>query len=145
MKLSPHPMSVLVADDELFAQRLTITMLRQLGHSGVVVADGRRALSILQERSFDLVLLDVAMPVLDGATALAALREGELRRATAQPQRVVMMTAYADAYTEQRLRAAGADGVIFKPLNPMQFRCELQRIQNSSIPPYDPPHQEYPS
>ena len=143
-------MSVLVADDDLFAQRLTITMLRQLGHSGVVVADGRRALDVLGERRFDLVLLDVSMPVLDvsmpvldGVAALAALRQAELLHPLARPQCIVMMTAYADADTEQRLRAAGATGVIFKPFDPLQFRCELQRIrQSAAFSPSHPP-QEY--
>lgn len=144
MKPLAHPLSVLVADDDLFAQRLTITMLRQLGHSGVVVADGRRALDVLGERRFDLVLLDVSMPVLDGVAALAALRQAESLHPLARPQCVVMMTAYADADTEQRLHAAGATGVIFKPFDPLQFRCELQRIRQSAALLSSHPHQECP-
>lgn len=126
------PLSVLVADDDLFAQRLTVTLLRQLGHSGVVVADGARALAVLQERSFDLVLLDVSMPVKDGVATLAAIRAAEHQQPSARSQCVIMMTAYADADAEQRLQAAGADGVIFKPFNPGQFCRELQRVLGRS-------------
>lgn len=143
MKFFSHPMSLIVAEDDWFTQRLTIAGLRQLGHCGVVVAHDRRVLDLQQKRNLELVLLNVMIPILDGVAAPRFVRaKAGVRRFR---NCVLMTTAYADANMGKKLRAAGADGVIFKPFNPMPFRCELQRIHHSSIPPSDPPHQEHPS
>lgn len=144
MTTMPPPISVLVADDDLFAQRLTITMLRQLGHSGVVVADGMRALDVLSQRPFDLLLLDVAMPGVDGLAVLTAVRAAEVVDTPAPRQRVLMMTAYAERDAERRLLEAGADGVIFKPFNPAQFSERLRRVLAEAPAPALPQSEETP-
>ena len=119
---------VLVADDDYFVQRCSVALLRQLGHDGVVVGDGQQAIDCLATRPFALMLLDVSMPVLDGLATLAAVRRGEAMRRDGRRQRIVMVTAHAEPGDIARLRAAGADGYIAKPIDPQRFRDEVQRV-----------------
>ena len=116
---------VLVADDSLLVQRAIATLLGKMGHSGVLVGDGQAALDCLAQRQFDLVLLDVSMPRLDGLQALAAIRarDGAQRR-----QRVIMVTGHAEPGDMARLLQAGADGYVAKPVQAQPFISELTRV-----------------
>lgn len=108
-------LQVLVADDNVINQRIGVRLLQALGHGGVVVGDGHHVLRALSQRSFDLVLLDVSMPELDGVEALVAWRQRE-----AQQQRrrtpVVMVTGHDMPGDRERFLRSGADGHIVKPL-----------------------------
>ena len=70
-------LKVLVAEDNIINQRVAVGMLSSLGHTGVVVGDGEKALKCLAKLKFDLVLMDVMMPNMDGLEALAAIRAQE--------------------------------------------------------------------
>ena len=72
-----RPLKVLVAEDNLINQRLVVAMLSTLGHTGVVVGDGEKALKCLAKLKFDVVLMDVMMPNMDGVQALQAIRAQE--------------------------------------------------------------------
>ena len=72
-----RPLKILVAEDNTINQRLVIGMLTTLGHTGVVVGDGEKALKCLAKLQFDAVLMDVMMPLMDGLEALAAIRAQE--------------------------------------------------------------------
>jgi CheY-like chemotaxis protein len=122
----PAGPKVLVADDDFLVQRCAIALLRQLGCRGVVVENGQQALACLHAQDFDLVLLDVSMPVLDGLAALAQLRAREA--GTRVHQRVAMLSAHVDADSAVRLHAAGADGTIPKPIDPDRFCGEVRRL-----------------
>jgi CheY-like chemotaxis protein len=128
---SASPMHLLVADDDVVVQRLIIMHLHSLGHAGVVVGDGVQALACLRQRVFDIVMLDVMMPALDGLATLAAIRRAEAATPGQPRQRVIMVTAHCDSRDIDRLIAAGADGHIAKPLNTAQFKSELARVQQT--------------
>jgi two-component system sensor histidine kinase/response regulator len=119
---------VLVADDDFFMQRLAITLLSSLGHTGVVVADGEEVLAALEKRRFDVVLMDVVMPNMDGLQALASLRRKE--QSSGQHQAVIMVTGHSEPTDRERLHAAGADGYICKPMGLDTLAQELQRVAN---------------
>lgn len=120
------PLVVLVADDDSFMQQLIVALLKQDGHSGVVVGNGRQAIDCLAQRNFDVLLLDVMMPEMDGLEALAAIRCGEKKSGKHQP--IIMLTGHAEANDAARLRQAGADGYVIKPINVVQLYSELVRV-----------------
>ncbi len=122
------PCNVLVVDDDVLVQHLAVAILRGLGHSGIVVGNGQAAIDCLATHKFDLVLMDVTMPVLDGLATLARLRQAEAEQSGASYQRIVMMTAHDAPGDVERLRQAGADGHITKPLERQQFAREVARV-----------------
>ena len=116
-------LKVLIAEDNIINQRIAVGLLSELGHTGVVVGDGDKALRCLAKLKFDVVLMDVMMPVMDGLAALQALREKEQSDGTRLP--VIMATAHTEPGDAARFRRAGADGYLAKPLEIDQLRAEL--------------------
>jgi two-component system, sensor histidine kinase and response regulator len=90
----------------------------------VVVGNGREALAALEKKRYDLVLMDVQMPEMDGIEATLALREREKR--TGIRQAVVAMTAHAMKGDRERCLAAGMDGYLSKPIRPQELDELLQ-------------------
>jgi two-component system sensor histidine kinase/response regulator len=117
---------ILVAEDNLINQRLALAMLTSLGHTGVVVGDGEKALKCLAKLKFDVVLMDVMMPVLDGLGALAAIREQEKTTGAHLP--VIIATAHTDQGDIQKFKSVGADGYVAKPIEIEQLKAELKRV-----------------
>jgi PAS domain S-box-containing protein len=117
---------VLVAEDNLVNQELTGLLLEQLGHSGVMVSDGRQALALLAQERFDVVLMDVMMPVMDGLAAMAMLLEMEAGTGRRTP--VVMVTAHAMTGDRERFMVAGADGYVSKPVSAKSLHDEIARV-----------------
>jgi len=117
---------VLVVEDNIINQRLAVGMLHDLGHTGVVVGDGEKALKCLAKLKFDVVLMDVMMPVMDGLEALAAIRAQEQTQGGHLP--VVMATAHAEPGDAARFKRAGADGYVSKPLEIGPLKAELNRV-----------------
>ncbi len=120
-RAAPHAsgnrgLHVLVAEDNVVNQRLALRLLEKRGHRVVLVENGAEALAALETAQFDIVLMDVQMPVLDGFEATAVIRERE--RATERHMPIVAMTAHALKGDEERCLAAGMDGYIAKPINP---------------------------
>jgi len=106
---------ILVAEDNLVNQRVAAGLLSKRGHAVTVVSNGREALAALQHGGFDLVLMDVQMPDMDGFEATAAIREWE--RASGSRIRIVAMTAHAMTGDRERCLAAGMDGYLAKPID----------------------------
>jgi signal transduction histidine kinase/CheY-like chemotaxis protein len=107
-------LNILVAEDNATNQQLLRRILEKRGHVAVVAADGREALAALAGRDFDLVLMDVQMPDMDGFQATAAIRERE--RTTGRRQKIIALTAHAMKGDEERCLAAGMDGYLSKPI-----------------------------
>jgi CheY-like chemotaxis protein len=100
-------------------QRLASRLLEKRGHHVTVTANGREALEALERGAFDLVLMDLQMPEMDGFQTIAALREKEKSNGTHQP--VVALTAHAMKGDRERCLAAGMDGYLTKPVRPRQL------------------------
>jgi two-component system, sensor histidine kinase and response regulator len=107
---------ILLAEDNLVNQKLATRLLEKAGHMVVVAANGRQALEALESANFDLVLMDVQMPEMDGLDAAAAIRERERRTLEHLP--IIAMTAHAMKGDRERCLAAGMDGYIAKPIRP---------------------------
>jgi CheY-like chemotaxis protein len=125
-KASPRALKVLVADDNIINQRIAVEMLHSLGHTGVVVGDGAIALKCLAKLTFDVVLMDVMMPNMDGLAALAAIRAKDQTQGTHLP--IIMVTAHTEPGEAARFRRAGADGYVPKPLDQDVLKAELHRL-----------------
>jgi signal transduction histidine kinase/ActR/RegA family two-component response regulator len=109
-------LNVLVAEDNSVNQLVIRTLLNQVGIEPVVVADGEQAVSAWRRQTFDVILMDVQMPVMDGLSAVKAIRalEMELQR-PATP--VIALTANAMAHQVREYRACGIDACVAKPIN----------------------------
>jgi two-component system sensor histidine kinase/response regulator len=108
-------LDVLLAEDNRVNQIVATRLLEKRGHRVVIAGNGEEALVALTERSFDLVLMDVHMPGVDGIEATKAIREKE--RSTGLHQPVIAMTALAMTGDRDRCLAAGMDGYLSKPIH----------------------------
>ena len=118
-------MRVLVAEDNIVNQRVASGLLRKRGHDVTVVADGRAAITAIHEKSFDVVLMDVQMPKMDGFEATVEIRARE--KATGGGHvRIIAMTAHAMAGDRDRCLRAGMDGYLSKPLDPLLLRAVIE-------------------
>ena len=111
-----RPLRILVAEDNPVNQRVAEGLLTRRGHQVTVVGDGRRAVAAVERDAFDLVLMDMHMPEMDGFAATAAIRLAEA--GTARHVHIVAMTAAAMRGDRDRCLAAGMDGYLSKPIEP---------------------------
>jgi len=111
---------ILLAEDSPFNQKVAVTLLEKAGHAVVVANDGRQALEELSRQDFDLVLMDIQMPEMDGYQATAEIRRRE--RETGGPRMpIVAMTAHAMQGDRETALAAGMDGYVAKPIDLKTF------------------------
>jgi CheY-like chemotaxis protein len=120
---------VLLAEDNAVNQRLAARLLEKQGHSAVVVGTGRAALKALDEQEFDLVLMDVQMPDMDGLEATAAIRGREKGNVKRVP--IIAMTAHAMSGDRERCLAAGMDGYVAKPIFGEALAREINRVRSA--------------
>lgn len=119
-----RPQKVLVAEDNAVNQRLVQRLLERRGHMPTIVGDGAEAVAALSNGTFDLVLMDVQMPNMDGFQATAAIREREKQAGGHIP--IIAMTAHAMRGDRERCLAAGMDGYVSKPLRSEDFYAAIE-------------------
>ena len=111
-----EPMRALVADDHEGHQRLLCAILSSLGLEVDVAKDGAAAVAAAKATPFDLILMDVSMPVLDGLEATRQIREHEKTAGRARAN-IVVVTSHSEQADFALSSAAGADGHVTKPLS----------------------------
>ena len=116
---------VLVAEDNLINQQVIRAMLRRLGVESALAADGARALEALEGGEFDLVLMDIQMPELDGMEATRRIRAREEGSGARLP--VVALTAHAMRGDRERFLEAGMDDYLSKPVDPQELMRVLSK------------------
>ncbi len=117
---------ILYAEDDAVNIKFVVSLLNKMGFDVTVVDNGRDCLIALEQGNYDLVLMDIQMPVMNGEEALCKIREKEL--GTTNHQKVVALTAYSMRGDMERFIAAGFDGYLSKPLITREFVAELKRI-----------------
>jgi len=122
---------ILLAEDDLVTQKTVKRLLEKSGHEVLVAADGGEALRLLAEGPFDLVLMDVQMPVMDGVEATRRIRGGEAGEAASRVL-VVALTAYAMAGDSETFLAAGMNHYLAKPVEIEELRAVLDRLMANS-------------
>lgn len=115
------PTRVLVADDDRVNRVLLATVLRKAGYEVLEAADGQQALEVLQREAVSCVLLDLQMPVVDGATVVRTLRSDPEYAARRE---VPVVGVSGTSLTEGQLREAGMDRMLAKPFDAMEV-CRL--------------------
>jgi len=124
------PLRVLLAEDNAVNQRVAVRLLEKEGHMVVVAGDGAKALEALETTQFDLILMDVQMPVMDGVEATAAIRERERNNGAHIP--IVAMTAHAMSGDRQRFLSMGMDGYVSKPIRSRDLYDAIENVFASS-------------
>ena len=131
---------VLLAEDNAVNALLASVLLKKVGHHVTHVVTGRKALDALAVNEFDLILMDVQMPDMDGMEATGLIRRAEV--ATGRHIAIVAFTAHAMAEDRKRFIAAGADGYLTKPFSPEQLNAvidSLRYIIDKNVLPRDRP------
>ena len=121
-----RPLRVLAAEDHPANRMLLSLLLEQLGVEVVLVENGQEAVDAHAADHFDVILMDALMPVLDGVGALSAIRAAET--AEIEPTPIYMLTANVFAEDVSRYLAAGADGVLRKPIELPELAAMLDRV-----------------
>jgi two-component system, sensor histidine kinase and response regulator len=117
---------ILLAEDSAVNQVLTVRLLERRGHTVAVAATGREVLTALEREGFDLVLMDVQMPEMDGLEATAAIRQREQQTGTHIP--IIAVTAHAMEGDRERCLAAGMDAYLTKPFRADELFHMLERL-----------------
>jgi PAS domain S-box-containing protein len=112
--VSIQPLNILVAEDNIINQKLTRRILEKSGHTVTIADNGRKAIDAMAENTFDLVLMDVQMPEMDGLQASQAIREME--KTTGRHTPILALTAHAMKGDRERCLASGMDGYVSKPV-----------------------------
>ena len=120
-------LKVLIADDSPTNLKLTRRMLENRDHTVTSVENGKLALEALRLQDFDVILMDLQMPVMDGIAATAAIRAEEGPRGKRLP--IIGLTAYHDA---QVCRDAGMDGHLTKPYRPQELFAAVEEFAGRS-------------
>jgi CheY-like chemotaxis protein len=131
-KHAESSLKILVAEDNLVNQKLAVRMLEKRGHKITVASNGLEALAALETGAFDLVLMDIQMPEMDGFEATAAIRDSE--RGTNKHQPIIAMTAHAMKGDEQRCLDAGMDGYLAKPIRGEELSALLDSFPGNLTP-----------
>jgi signal transduction histidine kinase/ActR/RegA family two-component response regulator len=122
-----RPIRVLMAEDNAVNALLASILLKKAGHQVTHVVTGRKALDALALHEFDLILMDVQMPDMDGMEATGLIRRAEIT--TGRHIAIVAFTAHAMAEDRKRFLVAGADGYLTKPFSPDQLDAVIESLR----------------
>jgi len=123
-------LSILVAEDSVVNQKVVSWLLERRGHRVSIVRNGREAVAALKEQSFDIVLMDVEMPEVDGFEATALIRASESIGKWRTP--IIAMTAHAMKSHRDRCLAADMDGYICKPVTSAELFLAVDNATTSN-------------
>ncbi|MCI0358437.1 MAG: response regulator [Planctomycetaceae bacterium] len=133
-----RPLRILLAEDSIVNQRLAVGLLERHGHRVTVANNGREACDRLEGDAFDVVLMDVQMPELDGLSATRRIRQREMRGGGHVP--IIAMTAHALKGDRERCLESGMDEYVSKPIRERQLLAALRGVLGEEGPllPADP-------
>jgi two-component system, sensor histidine kinase and response regulator len=117
---------VLLAEDNAVNQKVAVRLLEKMGHSVAVANNGQEALDMTAQEEFDLVLMDMQMPVMGGVEATLAIRQREKAQGGHLP--IIAMTANAMQGDRETCMDAGMDGYVSKPINTALMAAEMERV-----------------
>ncbi len=117
---------ILIAEDNIVNQRLAARLLEREGHQVEIAASGRQALDLLEARRFDLVLMDIQMPEMDGLQATVQIRRKE--RGSGQRIPIIAITAQASESDRQRCFEAGMDAYVTKPVRVPELMSMIESL-----------------
>ncbi len=119
-------LDILLAEDNFVNQKLAVRLLEKRGHRVTVAGDGSLMLALYDARRFDVILMDIQMPGMDGFEAAAAIRDRERSNGRLTP--IIAMTAHAGGEYNERCLAAGMNGYITKPVDPARLFAAIHQV-----------------
>ena len=125
MTISYQSYRVLVAEDNYINQKLIKKLLVKKGYDTLIVDDGKRAVDVLNDQHYDLILMDIQMPVMDGYQATAFIRNKE--KFTGEHIPIIAITAFAMESDKQRCFNIGMDDYLSKPFNKDDFYGVIEK------------------
>ncbi len=125
-----RPLRVLLAEDSIANQKLAVRVLEKMGHTVTVVENGLQAVQALEREVFDLVLMDVQMPVMGGFEATEQIRQKEKGAGRHTP--IIALTAHAMTGDRERCLQAGADDYVSKPIRTPDLACAIARVAGAT-------------
>jgi CheY-like chemotaxis protein len=125
------PLSILVAEDTPANQKVVSSILRKRGHAVTIAQDGREAVELFGKADYDVVWMDVQMPVMDGYQATAAIHAFQRGRSGKTP--VVAMTAHAMRGDREKCLEAGMDAYVAKPINVAELLSVVESVSRSAV------------
>jgi PAS domain S-box-containing protein len=130
---------ILLAEDNPINQNLSVRLLAKLGHEVIVAGDGKSALAVLARQSFDLILMDLQMPEMDGLEATGVIRSQETARGGYGPNGsripIIAMTAFAMTGDREKCLQAGMDGYVSKPVRAQELFAAIDRMTEAPLQP----------
>jgi CheY-like chemotaxis protein len=127
------PLRLLLAEDNRVNQTLAIRILEKMGHHVTLAVNGCEAVELVQKGEFDLVLMDIQMPVMGGVEAMQKIREWEAMNGTRIP--IIAMTAHAMTGDAEKYREGGMDGYVSKPIRIELLHREIRRLTRETARP----------
>jgi CheY-like chemotaxis protein/anti-sigma regulatory factor (Ser/Thr protein kinase) len=125
------PLNVLLVEDNDVGRMVTTRLIEKAGHHVVSAVNGVEAVTAAEEQRFDVILMDVQMPEMDGFQATAAIRERE--RVTGDHVPIVALTAYAMSGERERALHAGMDAYVSKPVRSGELFATIERLQRETV------------
>lgn len=123
----PQQCSILLVDDDFYCLKVNLALLEKMGYQVTTATNGKEAVEVWQQQAFDLIMMDIQMPVMTGTEALDLIRNLETERGSRRTP-IIAQTAYAMPADRDNLLAAGFDGYTPKPLMVAQVRQEIARV-----------------
>lgn len=123
----PRPLSILLAEDNKVNQLVALSMLKKIGYHADLASNGKEVLQALKRQTYDVILMDVQMPEMDGLEATK-----KIRKLWTDGPKIIAMTAYALAGDKERCLDAGMDDYISKPVTLEELECKLREFDKIS-------------
>ena len=123
-----HPLRILLAEDNPVNQKVALAMLKHLGYKADLAGNGREVLNSLEQKAYDVILMDIQMPEMDGLEATRFIRT---RLPSASQPRIIAMTAFTMKGDREQCLAAGMDDYIGKPVKMEELKRVLERMGSS--------------
>jgi len=120
-----YPLNILLAEDNVVNQKVATKMLERLGYRVDVVADGAEAVASIQRQPYDVILMDIQMPEMDGVTATRLIREAQL---PSQQPHIIALTANALLGDREKYMEAGMNDYLSKPVRLNELKASLLRF-----------------
>lgn len=130
MTIPYHNYRILVAEDNYINQKLIRKLLNKKGYDTLIVDDGKKAVDLYDQNNYDVILMDIQMPVMDGYQATAYIREKE--KLTGDHIPIIGITAFAMESDRQRCFRIGMDDYLSKPFNRDDFYDVIEKHLNLS-------------
>jgi len=121
------PLRILIAEDNIINQKLLLSILEMLGYHADAVSDGPEVLSLMKDKKYDLILMDIQMPQMNGEETTGQLRE----LFKEDGPKIIAVTAYAMEGDKEKFMKAGMDGYISKPFRMEELVNEIKRVTRS--------------